>query len=389
VKRKLTPFFDRALAAFYGLAIGDALGMPTQNFTQSDIYHRFPDGITKFEPAPADQPITPNYPAGTITDDTEQALIVAKLLIAGKGQINQKDFAKSLASWHKQKIKNNTADALGPSTLKALELLKQGDPNPGRFGDTNGAAMRITPVAIAHPPTRLTNLVETKPAKKANYKSEHFTKMDTKILSRRITSPILNASILTHNTGNGLASATAVGLMISSLIDGSQLVDAVDNVQFVTDMYNNAFGFQVGAYVSERLAYALSNPLHPWATYTMIGTSSKANESIPAVFSLLNPLLEQESNINQVTLQHLAYDQLLTAASLGGDTDTIAAMFGAIIGARFGMHVFPADMIETVKKVNTLKLEELVQQLLKIRCSGKTPDTLTGTIVGDPPLPEL
>ena len=31
---------DRALGAFYGLALGDALGMPTQSFSRADIVAR-------------------------------------------------------------------------------------------------------------------------------------------------------------------------------------------------------------------------------------------------------------------------------------------------------------------------------------------------------------
>ena len=32
---------DRALGAFYGLALGDALGMPTQSFSRAEIAARF------------------------------------------------------------------------------------------------------------------------------------------------------------------------------------------------------------------------------------------------------------------------------------------------------------------------------------------------------------
>ena len=75
---------DRALGAFYGLALGDALGMPTQSFSRAQIIARFGQ-ITGLADAPADQPIAPNMPKGSITDDTEQALLMGRLLVEGGG----------------------------------------------------------------------------------------------------------------------------------------------------------------------------------------------------------------------------------------------------------------------------------------------------------------
>ncbi|WP_256740225.1 ADP-ribosylglycohydrolase family protein, partial [Pseudomonas sp. K5002] len=70
----------RALGAFYGLALGDALGMPTQSLSREQVKARF-GAITGLEDADADQPIAPNMPKGSITDDTEQAILVGQLLV--------------------------------------------------------------------------------------------------------------------------------------------------------------------------------------------------------------------------------------------------------------------------------------------------------------------
>jgi ADP-ribosylglycohydrolase len=58
----------------------------------------------------------------------------------------------------------------------------------------------------------------------------------------------------------------------------------------------------------------------------------------------------------------------LLAASLGGDTDTIAAMAGAIGGACHGLAAFPPDAIETIDG-NGLGLAELADSLLQLRTS--------------------
>jgi len=66
---------QRALGAFYGLALGDALGMPTQSLSREQIQQHF-GVIRTLEDAGPDQPIAPNMPRGSITDDTEQAILV-------------------------------------------------------------------------------------------------------------------------------------------------------------------------------------------------------------------------------------------------------------------------------------------------------------------------
>ena len=62
-----------------------------------------------------------------------------------------------------------------------------------------------------------------------------------------------------------------------------------------------------------------------------------------------------------------AFEALCLAASLGGDTDTIAAILGAMLGACLGLQCWPDAMIEQVKAVNGLELQPLVQGLLKLR----------------------
>ena len=63
----------RAVGALYGLAIGDALGMPTQSLARGEIVARYGGLLDTFWPGPADHPLAAGLPAGTVTDDTEQA----------------------------------------------------------------------------------------------------------------------------------------------------------------------------------------------------------------------------------------------------------------------------------------------------------------------------
>src|SRR5260370_1961741 len=77
---------SRAAGAMYGLAVGDALGMPTQSLPRAQIVARYGALLDGFEPAPPDHPLAAGMPAGSVTDDTEQALLLARLLIEGGGR---------------------------------------------------------------------------------------------------------------------------------------------------------------------------------------------------------------------------------------------------------------------------------------------------------------
>ena len=89
--------------------------------------------------------------------------------------------------------------------------------------------------------------------------------------------------------------------------------------------------------------------------YQIVGTSLATQESVPVVFGIL------------ATFPDDPWSAVCSAASLGGDSDTIAAMAGAIGGALQGTSGFPADARETVAAVNSLKLETVADRLLTFR----------------------
>ena len=144
---------DRAAGALYGLAVGDALGMPTESLPRPEIVARYGPLLAEFRPGPPDQPLAPGLPAGTVTDDTEQALLLAGLIIEGDGAVDEAEFARRLLAWEQDMRDRGSLSLLGPSTKRALSALLAGTPltETGRSGTTNGAAMRIAPVGVATP----------------------------------------------------------------------------------------------------------------------------------------------------------------------------------------------------------------------------------------------
>ena len=71
---------------------------------------------------------------------------------------------------------------------------------------------------------------------------------------------------------------------------------------------------------------------------------------------------------------------LLQAANLGGDTDTIGAIAGAILGASLGVEVFDAYGLAQVEQVSQLELPSVATDLLALRDregGGSTPAAAT------------
>ncbi|MGI8450730.1 MAG: ADP-ribosylglycohydrolase family protein, partial [Streptosporangiaceae bacterium] len=197
----MTELRDRAAGAMYGLAVGDALGMPTESLPRPEIVARYGPLLEEFQPGAPDQPLAPDLPAGTVTDDTEQALLLAELIIEGDGAVDEAEFARRLLAWEEDMRARGSVRLLGPSTKRALSALLAGTPitETGRSGTTNGAAMRITPVGVATPAG------------------------DPGVLVGRV----VTASRVTHNTGVALAGAAAVAAAVSAGVAGGAVPDAI------------------------------------------------------------------------------------------------------------------------------------------------------------------
>jgi ADP-ribosylglycohydrolase len=329
---------SRALGALYGLALGDALGMPTQSLPRAEIVARYGAVVGGFHPGPDGHPLAAGLPAGSVTDDTEQAVLLARLVVAGRGEVDAAALARDLLAWEESMRARGSLDLLGPSTRQALAALAAGADvaEAGRRGVTNGAAMRVAPVGIA------------------------TSSRDPRLLEDRV----IAASRLTHNTGVALAGAAAVAAAVSAGIDGDPLPIAVNRAAAAAVSAASRGHWAAGADVAARITWAtglvrgLSQGQVIHTVYRLVGTSLATQESVPAAFAVAaaspgDPWLACR-----------------LAASLGGDCDTIAAMTGAICGACHGAGAFPAAARETVARVNGLDFGPLADDLLAIRSAG-------------------
>jgi ADP-ribosylglycohydrolase len=325
---------DRARGALYGLAIGDALGMPTQMLSREQITRRWGPLLAGFEPAPPGHPIAAGLRAGAVTDDTEQAVLLGRLLLSGP--VDPRELASALVAWEHDMAERGSLDLLGPSTRRAVQAVLAGTPpeEAGVYGDTNGAAMRITPVGLQAAPGDLPALVDA----------------------------VYRASLVTHNTSVALAGAAAVAAAVSAGVAGAGLgrdgVAAVTEVAVSAARIGAGRGHWVaGADVAARLRWAtglvagLPTEEAAGVIYSLVGTSLATQESVPAAFAVLSAVPDDP------------WRACLLAASLGGDCDTIAAMAGAIGGAIHGLAAFPEHAVEVID-AQGLGLTDLADSLL-------------------------
>lgn len=331
----MDPRFSRAYGALAGLALGDALGMPTQAMSPQQIQMVY-GHVTGLVDGDKSQPYAPGMAAGSVTDDTEQALLIASLLLKGHGSelnLDASEFSHALLAWEDSMIERGSLDLLGPSTKAALERVRAGE-NPlrvGGEGTTNGAAMRVTPIGIA--------------ASTSN--------------RQLFADAVWSSCQVTHATRQGFQSAALVAAAVSLGIDAG----AAD----VTDLLWKAVAFvrslpERGAWSPEpdvvaathralKLAAQPSSSLE-WLA-GQIGTAVASAQAIPMAFALL--------------ARDPSPRALLQAANLGGDTDTIGAIAGAILGASLGVEVFDAYGLAQVEQVSQLDLPSVATDLLALR----------------------
>ncbi len=324
---------DRAAGCLWGLAVGDALGMPTQLMSRSEVLKVYGVIAGFLAPSPR-HPIAAGLAAATITDDTEQALLLASSLDAG-AHLDQQRWVAALQDWEDRARARGSLDLLGPSTRAALSALQSGVPPEvsGRDGVTNGAAMRVAPVGIAVDSSDLDRLVDR----------------------------VVESSMATHHTSVALAGAAAVAAMVSRCIDGADPRDSVSFAVQAADVASRQGRWVAGASVARRIEWAvaaarsLTGEALADFVVDLVGTSLATQESVPAAFALA------------LACDDDPWQALCTAAQLGGDSDTIAAMTGAMLGAANGRGALPDQAIREVARVNRLDLDEVAVRLLEIR----------------------
>jgi ADP-ribosylglycohydrolase len=286
-----------ALAA--GDAIGDIARDRNSCLPQAESY-RFRYGI-----------ITEMYDGAQSTDDTEFAVLTARSVLDSRGILTHDSVAQA---WRRYILDRGGMQARGGRPLYgAVENLKRGivPPQSGRdnvFNTDDGAAMRITPVGIAYAghPERAAELAA------------------------------IEASISHAESGIWAAQAVAAAVAVA-MADGTP--EEICSTMLRTIPEDSWLGRSMAR--ARDLCDGANEMLDIWSLlHTEFATREHAavEEALPEIYGV--------ARMTEVSFRQ----GMFWAANFGRDADTIAAIVGALAGAREGIGAIPESWLEPVRR---------------------------------------
>jgi ADP-ribosylglycohydrolase len=326
---------DRVAGGLYGVAYGDAMGMPGELWSRQHIRDHF-GTIEHFLPGPDGHFVVDGYVAGQVTDDTQQTEVLARVIVECGGTVDADRYAQRLVEWA-DRVGASEGNFLGPSSARALQGIRDGKPlsETGAAGDTNGAAMRIVPVGLA---VSLDGGVE------------------------RLVDNVVEACRPTHYTGVAISGACLIAGAVSAAFTAATIDDVVEPALAAASAGTGHGNSVMGASVTRRAEMAVAIARSSTDTdlvlqelYDIIGSTVATTEAAPTALALAVAADGDPARCARL------------AANLGGDTDTIGAMATGICGAFAGIGAIPADDLDTLRRVNALDFDELAAALASLR----------------------
>ena len=298
-----TPLADRARGAMLGLACGNLLGLPVEGHWYSDIARRYPEGVIFIDQHERNR---------DMDDDLAQAVELAEAFLSGDDYVQK--FASRLVVWAWE-----NGRGIGHTTLRVINELHEGAggvPDAARLVyernpiAPNGGVMRCAPVAIArrrHPEMLVSDSALTCAV-------THYAQACqwSCIITNAIIALFLNG--MEPDLPEIYACAMADGcpdLRDIAHRDGI-LTDALDAV---ADGENPPAG---GSWLLDD---------HGLIGHTLLTMQF-------GLWAATTPL-----NLEQA---------LVASVGAGGDTDTNAAVAGAVLGARYGASAIPQRWLDCI-----------------------------------------
>lgn len=299
---------SKARGTLVGVAVGDALGAPFEGM--ETVSPSVLEGLLGRSPL-------------RYTDDTHMTIGMAESLVERRG-FDGAHMAETFALNYAQEPWRG----YGSAPPLVFRLLEQGVPwdqgartmfgGAGSYG--NGAAMRVAPVAVV-----------------AFHDLEQVAE-----LARQ-------TAIITHTHELGVEGAVLQALAVALLL--RQPPDSSLNARQFLGSLRQYVRSPVYLDKLERIE-ALLPEASPEQAAIRLGTSTAAQEAVPAaIFSFL-----RSSDSFAETVRY--------SIAMGGDTDTIASMAGALAGAYLGEEAIPREWWESVE--GGPRLRQLADSLLEL-----------------------
>ncbi len=269
-----------------GAAIGDALGMPTENLSKEEIKELYGKVVDYVDPKNHFRGILRR---GEYTDDTELTICLIKAL--DKGGINISKFVRNLIGWFKRNPKG-----IGSGTRKAIEKLMRGD-----FSGSNskgvGGAIRVHPLGLLF----FDNL-------------------------RKLKEEVIKSTKITHNTRESISAALAVAFFVSKALLNRKDINLLNECYKFVRNVDEKFGCLI---LDIKRIQNFEN------AYNYFGTK-KSYGVVPSAIAtfLLSKSFEEG---------------MIECVNAGGDTDSLASIYGAIAGAYWGINKMPKRWLKDLK----------------------------------------
>jgi ADP-ribosylglycohydrolase len=319
----------RILGSLKGIATGDAIGKQTETLTREGVRRWYPDGIRGFEGVSGT--VIPRYQGNTkrewrigeTTDDTEGTIAVARAIL-GDRDVRHTSVGRQLLTCTK---------SVHPGVKSLWEFHQAGDPaRAAQHHDGCGAAVRVAPVGMLYRSNRSSDLVAA----------------------------AREASIPTHGGALAIAAAAATAAAVSAAIDGASASEIITIAERAADQAERQ---QTGAGSASidfaRAMRTIYDDLHERTHFQA--------DDIAAQYFPKDPLTIVPLALALGTVLESAETAILLAANIGGDSDSVASIAAAILGARCPETV-NEDWYASVERVNGHDLLTLGEALSRIRC---------------------
>jgi len=308
----------RILGCLKGIATGDAIGKQTETLSREDVLHWYPHGIRGFEGTPGS--VISRYVGnakrewriGETTDDTERTVAVARAILTDR-TVSHESVGRELLRCTK---------CVHPGLKSLWEFHQAADPaRIARNHDGCGAAIRVAPVGILYASERLEDLING----------------------------AREASISTHGGALAIAAAAATAAAVSAAIDGASPRQVLELAERAAGRVSKVFVQAVRTVHDELRGLPALRPADVAARYF-------PNQPLTIV-----PLA-----LGLATVMQSVDEAILLAANIGGDSDSVASIAGAILGAMYPTTV-DHDWYKVVEAVNDHNLVALANDLAQLR----------------------
>ncbi len=333
---------NKASGAMVGFAIGDALGFPVAGIDKRDILKFVKGEIGSFLENKK-HPFFNNLKKGQYTDNTKLLMISAKHLIKNGDFVIEK-YQNNLANWGKKILRNpHTERWAGPTAIKAVKNLIDGKSYLDSGSTTTescSATYRVIPLGIFNHPFAKNGIDKLKNSAEISAMITHNSEISK-------TGAAITAFII-GDLMCGIIPEKAVNASLLEVGETGKNKLLIEKIRQAVD-FSKTKGVEFG-----RNEFGTGSPIYQTLPLAIFCFLKFQNDFEKAVIAAANSFRD-DSLEEKKRLQKYSWEEQLQNAK-GGNTDGIAGLTGAFVGAHLGVSKIPRKFlgIEDEKMLETL-----------------------------------